>query len=106
MKSNYLVCYDISDPKRLSKVFRLLKGIGVHLQYSVFFCSFTWPQLKDIKERLNDIIHPGQDDIRIYPLPSDCKVDVLGKGSRVPEGVELYMESRSVGMERGSSWKE
>ncbi|MGO9013731.1 MAG: CRISPR-associated endonuclease Cas2 [Dissulfurispiraceae bacterium] len=43
MRRCYLVCYDIHDPKRLQRVFRVMKGYGEHWQFSVFFCI-----LKDI----------------------------------------------------------
>ncbi len=43
MRKCYLVCYDIREPKRLRKVFQILKGYGEHWQYSIFFCT-----LKDI----------------------------------------------------------
>ena len=92
MKSNYLVCYDIATPARLGRVFRLIKGVGIHLQYSVFYCSFTWPELKAIKEKLSVIIDPKEDDIRIYPLPSGGKVYVFGQGARIPDGVNIYMD--------------
>lgn len=95
MKANYLVCYDISDPVRLTRVLKYMKGRGVHLQYSVFFCSLTWPGLKQMKERLKDFINIEKDDIRIYPLPSGCKVKVLGLGARIPEGVDLLMDGCS-----------
>ena len=36
MRNTYIVSYDISDPKRLRKVFRTMKAWGAHLQYSVF----------------------------------------------------------------------
>ena len=91
MRAKYLICYDISNERRLARVFKLMKGVGVHLQYSVFLCSFTWVELNDIKERLDKLIDQGKDDIRIYPLPSGAKVTVFGKGARVPEGVELYV---------------
>lgn len=92
MRRNYLVCYDIADPKRLGRVFRLLKGVGIHLQYSVFYCSLTWPQLNDLKERLKQHINPGEDDIRVYPLPAGEKITALGQGYRIPDGVDLYLE--------------
>ena len=41
MRSTYLVCYDISDDKRLRKVFQAMRNFGDHLQYSVFECQFT-----------------------------------------------------------------
>ncbi len=41
MRQSYLVCYDICDDKRLRKVFKVMRGFGDHLQYSVFECQFT-----------------------------------------------------------------
>lgn len=92
MKANYLVCYDIGNPKRLSKVFRLMKGWGLHIQYSVFHCSLTWPKLIELKERLNSIVEEQEDDVRIYPLPSEEKVIVMGCGGRIPDGVEIFID--------------
>jgi len=92
MKADYLVCYDITNPKRLGKVFRFLRKEGVHLQYSVFLCRLTWPQLGELKDKLEAMIHPRLDDIRIYPLPSCKVVKVLGIGSRIPESVDLFLE--------------
>ncbi len=92
MKAKYLVCYDIAKPKRLSRVLRFMKGRGIHLQYSVFHCSLTWPELMKMKEKLGRLINRREDDVRIYPLPADCKVIVMGCGDRVPDGVEIFME--------------
>lgn len=92
MKANYLVCYDISDPRRLVKVFRLMKGMGLHIQYSVFHCSLTWHNLTELKEKLKSIIDEREDDVRIYPLPSEEKVTVMGCGGRIPDGVEIFIE--------------
>lgn len=92
MKASYLVCYDIANPKRLSRVLRFMKGNGIHLQYSVFHCSLTWPELIKLKGRLAEFINKREDDIRIYPLPSGYKVVALGCGGRVPDGVEIFTE--------------
>ncbi|MBE0426438.1 MAG: CRISPR-associated endonuclease Cas2 [Nitrospirae bacterium] len=92
MKANYLVCYDISDPRRLTRVFKLMKGNGIHLQYSVFHCSFTWPRLLEVKDKLRLIIDKRKDDVRIYPLPSEEKVIIMGCGDRVPDGVDIFIE--------------
>lgn len=91
MKAPYLVCYDITEPTRLSRVFKLMKGKGIHLQYSVFHCLLTWPELIKLKTELSEIINHKEDDIRIYPLPSDNKVIVMGCGDRIPEGVNIFL---------------
>lgn len=91
MKAPYLVCYDIKEPKRLSRVLRFMKGRGIHLQYSVFYCSLTWLELLTLKEKIERLINIKEDDLRIYPLPSDLKVIVMGCGDRVPDGVEIFL---------------
>ena len=92
MKANYLVCYDIAAPKRLAKVYKFMKGSGIHLQYSVFHCSLTWQQLLQLEEKISWLIDEEEDDVRIYPLPSNGKMIVMGCGDRVPEGVEIFIE--------------
>lgn len=92
MKSSYLVCYDISDPVRLTRIFKFMKGRGIHLQYSVFYCRLTWPELLNLKEKIKEIINEREDDVRIYPLPSNNRVIIMGCGDRVPDGVEIFIE--------------
>lgn len=91
MKSPYLVCYDITDDRRLHRVFNYMKAQGMHLQYSVFYCELTWHELEGLKKDLSTLIDHSSDDIRIYPLQKDSLVAVLGCGGRVPEGVELVL---------------
>ncbi len=91
MKANYLVCYDISDVKRLSRVYRFMKQRGIHIQYSVFYCKLTWQELLILKAELKKLINERYDDIRIYPLPSELKTIVLGCGDRVPDGVSIFL---------------
>lgn len=91
MRSRYLVCYDIADERRLTKVFRYLKDRGVHLQYSVFLCSLTWPELESLKTDLAAVIERSQDDIRIYPLPSGEPIESLGGVALVPDGALVML---------------
>jgi len=93
LKATYLVCYDIANPRRLGRVFRFMKGRGMHVQYSVFRCRLTWPELQDMKRKLTSIINTAEDDVRIYPLPSDGDMVVaMGLGDRVPPGAEIYLD--------------
>ena len=41
MRTTYLVCYDISNDRRLRKVFKTCRNYGDHLQYSVFECDLS-----------------------------------------------------------------
>ena len=91
MTTNYLVCYDIRNEKRLMKVYKTLKQIGLHIQYSVFHCRLSWQELIQLEERLKELIDESEDDVRIYPLPSEMKVLVMGCGDRIPEGVVINL---------------
>ncbi|RMG05277.1 MAG: CRISPR-associated endonuclease Cas2 [Nitrospirae bacterium] len=91
MKGHYLICYDIREPARLRRVYKHMKSWGLHLQYSVFYCTLTRQQLADIINTLQSLINASEDDIRIYPLPSKPETVVLGCGDRVPEGVEVFI---------------
>ncbi|MCX7991440.1 MAG: CRISPR-associated endonuclease Cas2 [Proteobacteria bacterium] len=92
MKSNYLISYDIRDEKRLTKIHNYLKSRCLKLQYSVFYGYLSWQELNELKERLLELIDENQDDVRIYPLPSEPKVIVMGQGDRIPEGVTIFLK--------------
>jgi len=84
----WLVCYDITEPRRLARVWRAVREFGVPLQYSVF-----WTQLDDVgvDAALNAIatrIDPRRDDVRLYPLPENVQITGLGRDV-VPIGVDL-----------------
>lgn len=78
MRTSYLVCYDISDEKRLRKVFKRMRGFGDHLQFSIFECQFTPADLVRCRETLRAIIHHDDDQVLFVNLgPSE------GRGDRV-----------------------
>ncbi len=84
----YLIAYDIADPKRLYRVHRYLKTVAMDLQYSVFAGMLSERQLLRVLEDLEERIHPGEDDVRAYPLPERCHAVALGR-QHLPEGVIL-----------------
>ncbi len=86
----YLICYDIRDPQRLQRVYNFLRGHGRHIQYSVFLCQTDRRRLLTIINQLEALIEHTEDDVRIYSLPEDHTVAVLGQGDRTPESVYLF----------------
>ncbi|RMH36983.1 MAG: CRISPR-associated endonuclease Cas2 [Nitrospirae bacterium] len=94
MNTRYLVCYDIADPARWGRVYRLLRGRGEHLQYSVFVCSLSWAELQELKADLVRLISQHEDDVRLYPLPSGATLEALGGSSLTPEGVTVMIDGR------------
>ena len=79
----YIVTYDISDPKRCRRVFRLMKGYGRWLQLSVFHCRLNGRRRAEMAMALESLISLAQDHVLIMDLgPADeaePAVESLGK---------------------------
>ncbi len=84
MRQRYLVTYDISDPKRLRRVYKAMRGFGEHLQLSVFECDLSPTERIQLESLLTEIIHDHEDQVLIVDLgPSngrgtDC-IEALGR---------------------------
>jgi CRISPR-associated protein Cas2 len=84
MRKTYLVCYDICDDKRLRKVFRIMRGYGDHLQYSVFECQLNAIDLAKCRHELSQIIKHNEDQVLFVDLgPTE------GRGDRVISAIGL-----------------
>lgn len=92
MKMVYLISYDIADEKRLQRIYRFMKGIGIHLQKSVFYAVLENSKLKRILNELNQLINEKEDDVRIYPLLVEFDSIIMGRGDKVPGGVWIYLD--------------
>jgi CRISPR-associated protein Cas2 len=78
MRKSYLVCYDISDDKRLRKVFKIMRGYGNHVQFSVFECQLNATDVVRLRAELGAVIHHGDDQVLFVDLgPAE------GRGDRV-----------------------
>lgn len=74
MRTNYIVTYDIRNPKRLRKVFKACKDYGMHLQLSVFECDLTAAEKIDFESRLRGLIDAGEDQVLLISLgPSETR---------------------------------
>jgi CRISPR-associated protein Cas2 len=83
--AQWLVTYDIADPRRLSRLFRYLKKHGVPVQYSVFLVEASAVKMAAMMAHVDSMIHPRADDVRAYCLPDKLWQATLGK-SILPAG--------------------
>jgi CRISPR-associated protein Cas2 len=85
----YIVAYDISDPRRWRRVFRLMNGYGEWLQLSVFQCRLSRRRRIELKLALGEIIDHAQDHVVILDLGPAAgirpRVESLGKPFTVVE---------------------
>ena len=55
-KNWYLICYDIRDPKRWRKAYKLLQGYGDRVQYSIFRCALNMRDREKLRWELEKIL--------------------------------------------------
>jgi len=68
MRLVYLVTYDVCHDKRLRRVFKLMRGYGDHIQYSVFRCELSDRERAELITRLADLIKHDEDQVLLFPL--------------------------------------
>ncbi len=87
----YIVAYDIPDDRRRTKVHKTLLGFGEWTQYSLFECYLTAKELVVMVEKLNRILDPSEDSLRIYPLCEACERKVKTIGSEKPAPKDVFI---------------
>jgi len=79
----YVVAYDIADPRRWRRVFRLMQGYGRWLQLSVFHCRLDGGRRVEMAAQIEQIIDRSADHVLILDLgPAEnvaLAVESLGK---------------------------
>jgi CRISPR-associated protein Cas2 len=72
----YLTTYDISDDKRLRKVFKAMNDYGDHMQFSVFLCELSDVERIRMEARVKKVMNEKEDQVIIVDLgPSNRQVD-------------------------------
>lgn len=76
----YLISYDIRHPKRWRQAYKLLRGTGERIQYSLFRCHLTRSDLEALRWELEQILDP-EDDLLVVHLCPRCAggVEVRGR---------------------------
>lgn len=85
MRGCYVVSYDIADPKRLRRVFKLMRNWGDHLQLSVFRCELSPEELLRLEAEVSDEIHHSDDQVLIVYLgPAEGRAESAFKAFGKP----------------------
>lgn len=63
-----LICYDISDARRLRRVHRLVKDYAHPLQFSVFVADLNPQQIDLLWGQLEALIDPDVDRLHLFRL--------------------------------------
>ena len=79
---NILVTYDVNTEtsagrRRLFKVAQTCKNFGQRVQYSVFECRVDEAQYEELSAKLQKIINPKSDSLRVYRLRGERGIRIM-----------------------------
>ncbi|BAY37556.1 CRISPR-associated protein Cas2 [Nostoc sp. NIES-2111] len=84
----YLIIYDLPDNKaankRRTRLHKMLSGYGKWTQYSVFECFLTSVQFATLQTKIEKLIKPNEDSIKIYVLDAGAVKRTITYGSEMP----------------------
>jgi len=88
----YVVCYDIADDARRSRVANCLLDFGARAQESVFMANLDGVLASRMEERLARLVDVNSDRVHIFELCAGCsgRTKVLGT-AEVVEDREFYI---------------
>jgi CRISPR-associated protein Cas2 len=78
-----VIAYDIRDDRRRRRIDKALGAYGRRVNYSVFEIPRSTPALRRrIEAELRELIDPGEDSLRLYPvdLEAAARSRELGEG--------------------------
>ena len=86
--TQWLICYDIADPRRLQRVHRTVCRHAIPYQYSVFAMLATRKQVTEAILEVAQHIDDREDDLRAYPLLTSAPGFSYGQAA-LPDGIVI-----------------
>ncbi|MCT7971761.1 CRISPR-associated endonuclease Cas2 [Laspinema olomoucense] len=80
-----LVVYDIPDDRRRLKLSTCLEGYGRRVQKSVFECFLSLEEMQKLHQKLQRLVKPTEDNIRLYWISENAFSKTLTIGSEFPQ---------------------
>ncbi len=87
-----VIAYDVSDPRRLTRIARICEDHGMRVQYSVFECYFEPEQFDAFWGKVQNELDLDEDRIVAYCLDAKCAKKIRTAGTMVcSERVVCYL---------------
>ncbi|SPD72991.1 CRISPR-associated endoribonuclease Cas2 [uncultured Desulfobacterium sp.] len=79
---NMIVAYDIAEPRRLSRVAKVLKDYGIRVQKSIFEVDVNSGTYAELKARIEEEIDAAEDGVKYFPVCEKCAgtLEIIGQG--------------------------
>ena len=76
--SQYIICYDISCAKRLRKAAKILQGVAIRVQKSVYLLVGSEREQKKCWQQLACIVSDSEDLLTCYCVPAHSPLQMFG----------------------------
>ena len=73
-----LICYDVRDPKRYRELYKVMKGIGRRIQYSIFRSRLDDREIEELRWKLAKILDPF-DRLLVVDLCPTCAAHAISR---------------------------
>ena len=80
MKKFWVVCYDIVDDKKRTRIAKIMENYGKRVQKSVFECFLNDREFEEMKKKVEKEMDFEQDNINYYFLCEKCKNSIVKSG--------------------------
>ena len=90
---NMIVAYDITCPRRIARVAKIIKDYGFRVQKSIFEVTLSDPLFAELKARIEEVIVPGTDGVKYFPVCEKCAgaIEIIGQGQYTDPDEEYYI---------------
>jgi len=87
-RRRYLACYDIRDPRRLTRMRRVMKRYGYPVQYSVFVCDLDGMEMACLRREARAVMLLNCDSLVVIDLGAVGleRFEFLGARELPPDG--------------------
>ena len=85
MPVNMVIAYDISHPRRLNRVARVMKDYGVRVQKSIFVADIDPLLLARLRHRAEQVMVMEEDAVKYFPLCDRCSDTLIAIGRNAAE---------------------
>lgn len=68
----YVICYDVQNDKRRTRLAKMLDGYGDRAQFSVFEAALDQQLFEIMVDKAKAIINPEEDRVTIYRICAAC----------------------------------
>lgn len=81
-----VAAYDISDPRRLTKVAGIMKDYGERIQYSVFEMEISSDRFTQLVRRVSAVLDPDADGVKYFEICERCLAAAIRLGRHAALG--------------------